>query len=57
MKKLTKESKQSVIVMLILMIIMLFGIFWRWDYISKELKFGIDRYTRVSDTISSVEEK
>ena len=57
MQKLSKESKRTVIVMIILIIVMSFGIFWRWDYISKELKFGIDRYTRVSDTISTVEEK
>lgn len=42
---MTKESKKNVIIMCIIGLMFIVGIILRWDYISKEAKFGVERYT------------
>lgn len=43
---MTKESKRNIIAMCIIGLMFIIGIIVRWDYVSKEFKFGIDRYTK-----------
>lgn len=43
---MTKESKRTIIVMCFIGLMFIVGIIVRWDYVSKEFKFGIDRYTK-----------
>ncbi|MEG1554981.1 MAG: hypothetical protein RSB93_06005 [Rikenellaceae bacterium] len=43
---MTKESKRNIIVMCIIGAMFLIGIAVRWDYVTREIKFSIDRYTK-----------
>lgn len=46
---MTKESKRNIIVMCVIGLLFVIGIIVRWEYVSKELKFGVDRYTKGFD--------